>query len=61
MEPEDYETISRLPREPFILTESEAIALWKFMLECGYISHEFHEDVHKIWSKLDKFVNKTVN
>jgi hypothetical protein len=58
MTPEEYEEITR---EPFILTESEAIALWKFFLECGYISHEFHEDVHKIWAKLDKFVNKHVS
>ena len=47
--------------ESFVLTTEEAIALWKFLLECGYISHEFHEDIHKLWTRLDKFVTKTVN
>jgi hypothetical protein len=49
------------PKEPFLLSEAEAIALWKFLLECGYISYEFHEDVHKIWAKLEKFVSKRVS
>lgn len=53
-------TTEEKPTE-FRLTTEEAIALWKFLLECGYISYEFHEDVHKVWTRLDKFVNKTVN
>ena len=44
-----------------LLTVEEALALREFLLHCGYISYEFHEDVHKVWTRLDKFVNKTVN
>jgi len=49
------------PDDSFHITVEESIALWKFLLECGYISHEFHEDVHKIWTRLDKFVNRHVS
>lgn len=44
----------------FCLTVEEALALQEFLLTCGYISYEFHEDIHKLWARLDKFVKETL-
>lgn len=48
-------------QDEFILTIEEALALQNFLLTCGYISYEFHEDIHKIWDKLNKFISERVS
>jgi len=44
-----------------LLTVEEALALREFLLHCGYISYEFHEDVHKLWKRLDQFCKETLS
>lgn len=31
-----------------LITREEAKVIWAFLLSCGYISHEFHADMH-LW------------
>lgn len=38
------------------ITIEEAESLQNFFLNCGYISHEMHEDIHEFCKKLDKFI-----
>jgi len=40
------------------LTDDETIALFKFLLTCGYISEETHPEVHHIYRKLYKLIEE---
>lgn len=54
------ELMAILDKSPmlFILSREESKELAKYFLECGYISHEFHEPVHAIINRLMEFVQR---
>ena len=39
-----------------VLTIGECDALLKYFYEVGYISHEFHSEIHKISKKIEEFL-----
>ena len=45
----------------FSISRDEAIELQDYFLKCGYISHEFHMEVHAFIRKLDNFLKTTEN
>jgi hypothetical protein len=42
--------------EMFELSLEEVASLRKYFHECGYISHEFHQSIHDLISKMDLFL-----
>lgn len=46
------------PVDNFGLTRVKAQALYKFLMENGYISYEFHPLVHEIVKDLEKYLGE---
>jgi len=40
----------------FKLTFDEALVLQKYFIDQGYMSHEFHQQIHDLSAKLDKYL-----
>ena len=53
--------IDRISEIKFELTIEEAKQLQKFFFDSGYISHEFHEPIHVLSARLDKFLKDNKN
>lgn len=46
------------PIDNFGISRVKAIALYKFLMENGYISYEFHPLVHDIIKDLEKYLDE---
>jgi len=40
------------------LTEQECKDLVKFIYDMGFLSHEFHEPIHQLFHKIEKFLDE---
>ena len=52
--------MDRLDKSPrvFVLSEKDAEDLFKFLMDIGYISREFHDSIHEIGNNLAEFIKE---